>query len=283
MFTSADSSGSELRVVLEEVPELGLLLVADRLLERDGRLRAAADLLDLVVAEIDLARDLGRRRLAPELGAQLALGAHDLVELLDDVDGHADRPRLVGERPRDGLADPPRRVGRELEPLAVVELLRRAHEPDRALLDQVEERAAPGCGSASRSRRRGAGSPRPSPASRCGRRARSASRARPPGRRSAARPCRCPSGRAEARRSRPRVPREPPLPPPRPGRVRRPRSEARRAPGRSRRSPSRRARARRARPAISSIVTEPGLLRRLEQALGLVRLEQLRDPHRLRT
>ena len=54
--------------------------------------------------------------------------------------GHADRPALVRDRARDRLADPPRRVRRELEALAVVELLRRAHEPDRPLLDQVEER-----------------------------------------------------------------------------------------------------------------------------------------------
>ena len=50
--------------------------------------------------------------------------------------------RLVGDRPRDGLADPPRRVRRELEALAVVELLDRADEPERALLDEVEEREA---------------------------------------------------------------------------------------------------------------------------------------------
>src|SRR4029079_18350081 len=37
------------------------------------------------------------------------------------------------------LADPPRRVGRELEALAVVELLGGADEADRPLLDQVEE------------------------------------------------------------------------------------------------------------------------------------------------
>ena len=81
-------------------------------------------------------------RLAAELGDELALGAADLVELLDDVDRDADRARLVGERAGDRLADPPGRVGRELEALAVVELLGRAHEPERPLLDQVEERQA---------------------------------------------------------------------------------------------------------------------------------------------
>ena len=53
---------------------------------------------------------------------------------------HPDRARLVGERTGDCLPDPPGRVGRELEALAVVELLRRANEADRPLLDQVEER-----------------------------------------------------------------------------------------------------------------------------------------------
>ena len=90
--------------------------------------------------QVELLADLRRGRLAAELAAQLPLGAHDLVQLLDDVDGHADRPRLVGERPAHGLADPPRRVRRELEPLAVVELLGGADEADRALLDQIEER-----------------------------------------------------------------------------------------------------------------------------------------------
>ena len=78
----------------------------------------------------------------PELGDELALGAADLVELLDDVDRDADRARLVGQRAGDRLADPPGRVGRELEALAVVELLGRADEPERALLDEVEERQA---------------------------------------------------------------------------------------------------------------------------------------------
>ena len=86
--------------------------------------------------------DLRGARLPALLGPELALGAEDLVQLLDHVHRHADRAALVGERPRDGLADPPRGVGRELEALAVVELLGGAHEPDRPLLDQVEERQA---------------------------------------------------------------------------------------------------------------------------------------------
>src|SRR5207244_7610183 len=107
--------------------------------KRDRRLRATADRLDLLRRQLDLAADLGGGWLAPELGAQLALGPDDLVQLLDDVHRHPDRARLVRERAGDGLPDPPGRVRRELESLAVVELLGRANEPDRPLLDQIEE------------------------------------------------------------------------------------------------------------------------------------------------
>src|SRR5512135_655989 len=66
----------------EEVAELGFVLVPDGLLERHRRLRTATDVLDLVAAELEVATDLRRRRLAAELGSQLALGPDDLVELL---------------------------------------------------------------------------------------------------------------------------------------------------------------------------------------------------------
>ena len=55
------------------------------------------------------------------------------------MDRHPDRPRLVGERPGDRLADPPGRVGRELVAAAPVELLDGADEAERSFLDQVEE------------------------------------------------------------------------------------------------------------------------------------------------
>src|SRR5436309_1015961 len=62
-----------LGLIGQEVAELRLLLVADRLLERDRRLRAAADLLHLVGAQVEVASDLARRGLAAELGAELPL------------------------------------------------------------------------------------------------------------------------------------------------------------------------------------------------------------------
>src|SRR5215213_5430641 len=129
-------------LVGDELTELGLLLVTDGLLERDGSLRRALDRVDLLGIDPRDVGDLLRGGLAPQLGDQLALRAADLVELLDDVDRNPDRARLVGERTGDRLADPPRRVGRELEPLAVVELLRGAHQAERALLDEVQERQA---------------------------------------------------------------------------------------------------------------------------------------------
>src|SRR5207248_8366512 len=45
-------------LVLKEVPELGLLLVADGLLERYRRLCAAHDRLDLVERQVEIDRDL---------------------------------------------------------------------------------------------------------------------------------------------------------------------------------------------------------------------------------
>jgi hypothetical protein len=47
--------------------------------------------------------------------------------------------RLIGDRARDGLADPPRRVGRELVAAAIFELIDGLHQADVAFLDQVQE------------------------------------------------------------------------------------------------------------------------------------------------
>ena len=77
--------------------------------------------------------------LALEVLHHLALHADDLVDRLHHVHRDADGAGLVGDGPGDGLADPPRGVGGELEALRVVELLDRPHQAEVALLDQVEE------------------------------------------------------------------------------------------------------------------------------------------------
>src|SRR5688572_17131659 len=130
-------------LVGDELAELRLLLVADRLLERDRGLRRALDRVDLLGVDPRDVGDLLRGGLAAQLRDELALRTADLVELLDDVDRDADRARLVGERAGDRLADPPGRVSRELEALAVVELLRGADQAERALLNEVQERQGP--------------------------------------------------------------------------------------------------------------------------------------------
>src|SRR2546421_12758781 len=64
-------------LVGEEVAELRLLLVADRLLERDRRLRTAHDLLDLVHRQGEILRNTPRQRLAAELRAELSVASHE--------------------------------------------------------------------------------------------------------------------------------------------------------------------------------------------------------------
>ena len=121
--------GLQDRVVGDEVAELGFVLVADRFLQRDRQLGDAEDVADVGDRPAQLVGDLRRLGLAAEQLHQLALDVGDPVQLLDHVDGDADRPRLVGDRPRHRLADPPGRVGGELVAAPVVELLDRADQP----------------------------------------------------------------------------------------------------------------------------------------------------------
>jgi hypothetical protein len=83
-----------------------------------------------------------RESFAAELRVQLALAAGELLLALEDVHGDPDVARLVRHAALDGLADPPGRVGRELEAATPVELLDGADQAEDALLDQVRERQA---------------------------------------------------------------------------------------------------------------------------------------------
>ena len=105
-----------------------------------GRLGGAAQELGLLEVHARVGGDVLEARLhAAVLGLELALGLVELLEDAVDVDRDPHRAGLVRDGARDRLTDPPGGVGRELEALAVVELLDGAHQADRALLDQLEE------------------------------------------------------------------------------------------------------------------------------------------------
>src|SRR5438093_3193393 len=125
--------------VLDEVAQMRILLLADRRLQRDGLLRDLQDLADLRDRDVHPLGDLLRGRLAAQLLHQRPRRADQLVDRLDHVHRDADRPGLVGDGAGDGLADPPRGVGRELVAALVLELVHGLHQADVALLDQVQE------------------------------------------------------------------------------------------------------------------------------------------------
>jgi len=131
--------GRDRLLVLDEVAEVGILLLTDRCLQGDRVLGDLDDLPHPLGGDAHLLGDLVVGRLAAQLLEQPAGDADELVDRLHHVDRDPDRPGLVGDRPRDRLPDPPGGVGGELVALVVVELLDRPDKAHVALLDQVQE------------------------------------------------------------------------------------------------------------------------------------------------
>src|SRR6266542_10058 len=102
-----------------------------------GLLGEVADLVDRGVEGLG---QLLAARFPTHLLRELEPRAVQLAQAVVDVHRQADRARTIGDRARDPLTDPPRRVGGELEAAPPVEQLDRAHQPDVPLLDEVEQR-----------------------------------------------------------------------------------------------------------------------------------------------
>ena len=121
---------------------MGVLLLADRRLQRHRLLSNFQDLADLVHGHVHLLADLLGAGIVAQLLQQLAGDADDLVDGLHHMDGDADGAGLIGDGAGDGLPDPPGGVSGELVALGIVKLFHGLDEAQIALLDQVQEQHA---------------------------------------------------------------------------------------------------------------------------------------------
>src|SRR5262245_45609715 len=126
-------------LVLDEIAEVGILLVADRGFQRQWLLGDLEHPAHLLERHAEFLGKLLGRGLAADLVEHLARLTYDFADALHHVHGDADGARLVGDRARDRLPDPPRGVGREFVAAAILEFVDRLHQADIAFLDQVEE------------------------------------------------------------------------------------------------------------------------------------------------
>ena len=129
-------------IVLDEVAELAVFLFADRGFQDTGswlifwisRTRSAVSPIFSPISSGE--------GLAAKLLKQLTLDADELVNRFDHMHRNTNSTSLVGDSARDGLANPPRCVGGELETLGVIEFLDRANQAKIALLDKVQKQHA---------------------------------------------------------------------------------------------------------------------------------------------
>ena len=125
--------------VFDQIAQRGFAVAADRRFERHRIARDGLQLLDLLHRNVHAAADFFVGRSAAQFLFELARGAQELVHALVHVNRNADGAGLVGDGARDGLANPPGGVGRELVAAAVFELVGGAHQADVAFLDQVQQ------------------------------------------------------------------------------------------------------------------------------------------------
>ena len=122
---------------------MGVLLLPHRRFEADGVLRQLQQLPHPGRLHVQLGGDLLDGRLPACAAQQLPRRLLHPVDALHQMHRDADGAALIGDGPGDGLPDPPCGVGGKLEAPVRFELLRRLHQAEVPLLNEVEERQAP--------------------------------------------------------------------------------------------------------------------------------------------
>src|SRR5579872_2486460 len=110
-----------------EIAKMRFFFLADWCFERNRLLSDAQHLAYFADRQLHLHREFFGGRLAAQFLLKLALQPDQFVDRLDHVDRNANSSRLVRNGAGDRLANPPRRIGRELITTAIIELIDRLH------------------------------------------------------------------------------------------------------------------------------------------------------------
>ena len=102
-------------------------------------MRNLEDFLNFLRTDFHGQANLFRSGLTAVFLKQPAVLTHQLVDGLNHVHRDTNGSCLVGDRPSDGLSDPPGGISAELVTLSVVELLNRTDEADVTLLDHIQK------------------------------------------------------------------------------------------------------------------------------------------------
>ena len=126
-------------IVLNEIAQMAVLFLADWRFQRNRILCNADDLLNPLHRHFQTLCDLLRGRVMSGFMEQLAGCLFHLGDGLHHVHRNADSSRLIGNGTGDGLPNPPSSIGRELEPLVIVELFHSFQQTEVALLNQIQK------------------------------------------------------------------------------------------------------------------------------------------------
>src|SRR5947209_4231161 len=101
--------------------------------------RLCLDLPDALACDGKLLPDFLKRRLTPDLMKHLTRSSNELVDGFDHMHGNTNGPRLIGNRARDRLPDPPCGIGGKLVAAAILKFIDGLHQADIAFLYEIEE------------------------------------------------------------------------------------------------------------------------------------------------
>src|SRR6266852_7826943 len=119
--------------ILNNIAQRIFLLIRERSIQRKNLLRKNQQLTHPIRRHAQPLTDVFRRRLPPEFLVQLASRPLDTHHLFHNIHRQSHRACTFQNRTRNRLLNPPRRIGRETEPLTVVKLRNSADETYVAL------------------------------------------------------------------------------------------------------------------------------------------------------